>query len=85
MGTGYSIVANVLIDQFGCAEAELTPETTMEDVDLDSLAQVEFAVALEMQTGLRFSDDQVTLDTTLSQIAATIDASCAPGAEVAAP
>ncbi|MEV2254472.1 acyl carrier protein [Streptomyces sp. NPDC050147] len=85
MGTGYSIVVKVLVDQFGCTEAELMPETTMEDVDLDSLAQVEFAVALEGRTGLRFSDDQVTLDTTLSQIAATIDASCAPGAEVVAP
>lgn len=85
MGTGYSIVVDVLVGQFDCAMAELMPETTMEDVDLDSLAQVEFAVALEGRTGLRFSDDQVTLDTTLSQIAATIDAAYAAGAEVAAP
>ncbi|MEU1018084.1 acyl carrier protein [Streptomyces sp. NPDC005900] len=75
MSTGYSIVVEVLSGQFDCVARDLTPHTTMEDVDLDSLAQVEFAVALENRTGLRFSDDQVTLDTTLSQIAAVIDAS----------
>ncbi|MEU1026211.1 acyl carrier protein [Streptomyces sp. NPDC005904] len=75
MSTGYSIVVEVLSGQFDCVVRDLTPHTTMEDVDLDSLAQVEFAVALENRTGLRFSDDQVTLDTTLSQIAAVIDAS----------
>ncbi|CAL9281623.1 acyl carrier protein [Streptomyces sp. SudanB182_2057] len=85
MGTGYSIVVEVLVGEFGCLEGDLMPETTMEDVDLDSLSQVEFAVALERRTGLPFSHDQVTLDTTLSQVAAAIDGAYASGAEVTAP
>ncbi|MFF1374831.1 acyl carrier protein [Streptomyces sp. NPDC058308] len=85
MGTGYSIVVEVLVGEFGCPEDDLTPGATMEDINLDSLSQVEFAVALERRTGLPFSHDQITLDTTLNQVAAAIDDSCASGAEVTAP
>ncbi|MEV6550019.1 acyl carrier protein [Streptomyces sp. NPDC051597] len=85
MGKGYGTVVSVLVNEFQCVEGDLSPDTTMEDVDLDSLAQVLFAVALEEQTGLRFHESQITLDTTVGQIAAVIDASSGAAAEAELP
>ncbi|MBW5421331.1 acyl carrier protein [Streptomyces sp. BG9H] len=80
MATGYSTVVDILVSEFRCAEEELSPDSTMENVDLDSLAQVEFAVALENRSGRPFSEDQLTLDTTLGEIAAFLDAAPAVSA-----
>ncbi|MFK8907058.1 acyl carrier protein [Streptomyces sp. YS-3] len=85
MGQGYGTVVNVLVNEFQCVEGQLSPDATMEDVDLDSLGQVLFAVALEERTGLRFHESQITLDTTVGQIAAVIDASSGVDAEVPVP
>ncbi|GGU32955.1 acyl carrier protein [Streptomyces violascens] len=84
MGKGYSTVVEVLVADFSVTEGGLSPESTMEDLNLDSLTRVEVAVALENRTGLHFSDDQVTLDTTVGQIAAVIDASWDAAAETTA-
>ncbi|WP_030788621.1 acyl carrier protein [Streptomyces sp. NRRL S-920] len=79
MTKGYSTVVDILVDKFQCAEEELTPATTVEDVDLDSLAQVEFAITLESRIGRPFSEDQLTLDTTLGEIAAAVESSLSVG------
>ncbi|HEY8339457.1 MAG TPA: phosphopantetheine-binding protein, partial [Egibacteraceae bacterium] len=53
----------------GVDESEISPEATFEDLDLDSLDLVEFALAAEEQLGVRISDEEAeqleTLDDTV--------------------
>lgn len=65
----YEKVAELLVEKFGVDESEISPEATFEDLDLDSLDLVEFALAAEEQLGVRISDEEAeqldTLDDTV--------------------
>ncbi len=76
----YDKVKQLLIDKFGVAEEEISPEATFSDLDLDSLDLVEFALAAEEEMGVRISDEEAeqldTLDDTvklLEQKGATVE------------
>lgn len=58
MSTVYDRVKELLVDKFGVPEEDLTPEATFEDLDLDSLDLVEFALAAEEELGVRISDEE---------------------------
>ncbi|GAA2449104.1 acyl carrier protein [Streptomyces macrosporus] len=83
MSRAYGVVVDILVGKFQFTEDELSPDATLEDVDLDSLGRVEFALTLKDRTGVPFSDEQVTLDTTLGRIAAVIEEAWEAGAAVA--
>ncbi|WP_031508845.1 acyl carrier protein [Streptomyces megasporus] len=83
MGRAYGVVVDILVGKFQFTEDELAPEATLEDVDLDSLGRVEFALTLRDRTGVPFGEEQVTLDTTLGEIATAIEAAWAADAAVA--
>ncbi|MBW3605457.1 MAG: acyl carrier protein [Actinobacteria bacterium] len=60
----YDKVKELLIEKFGVAEDEISPEATFSDLDLDSLDLVEFALAAEEEMGVRISDEEAEqLDT----------------------
>ncbi len=67
--TVYEKVKEILVDKFGVEEEEVRPEATFEDLDLDSLDLVEFALAAEEDLGVRISDEEAeeldTLDDTV--------------------
>ena len=69
MATVYDKVKELLVDKFGVEEEEVSPEATFEDLDLDSLDLVEFALAAEDELGVRISDEEAeqleTLDDTV--------------------
>ena len=69
MATVYDKVKELLVDKFGVEEDEISPEATFEDLDLDSLDLVEFALAAEDELGVRISDEEAeqldTLDDTV--------------------
>ena len=58
MSTVYDRVTELLVDKFGVPEDDITPEATFEDLDLDSLDLVEFALAAEEELGVRISDEE---------------------------
>jgi acyl carrier protein len=69
MATVYDKVKELLVDKFGVEEDEISPEATFEDLDLDSLDLVEFALAAEDELGVRITDEEAeqleTLDDTV--------------------
>ncbi|PSO48005.1 MAG: acyl carrier protein [Actinobacteria bacterium QS_8_72_14] len=54
----YDRVTSILVDNFGVDSAAVSPEATFEDLDLDSLDLVEFALAAEEELGVRIEDEE---------------------------
>lgn len=54
----YDRVKTLLVDKFGVPDDDITPEATFEDLDLDSLDLVEFALAAEEELGVRITDEE---------------------------
>lgn len=52
-------VKSILVTGFNMPADQVGPEATLEDLGLDSLATVEFALALEKELGVEISDDEV--------------------------
>ncbi len=74
MSPVYDRVKELLIDKFGVPADEISPESTFEDMDLDSLDLVEFALAAEEDLGVRISDEEAEQLTTLSDTVALLEA-----------
>ncbi len=70
MSQVYDKVKELLVDKFGVEESDIRPDATFEDLDLDSLDLVEFALAAEDEFGVRITDEEAerldTLDDTVS-------------------
>ncbi|WP_327296335.1 MULTISPECIES: acyl carrier protein [unclassified Streptomyces] len=49
-------IAEIICEHFGIDPAEITPTTTFEDLDMDSLALAETVVVLEDRYGLQFPE-----------------------------
>lgn len=55
----YETVKSLLTNEFKISEDQIAPDSTLEDLGLDSLAAVEFALALEKGIGVEITDDEV--------------------------
>ena len=58
MTATYDRVASLLSSRLGVPESDITPDATFEELDLDSLDLVEFALGAEEEFGVRISDDE---------------------------
>lgn len=67
MSAVYLKVKEVLVDKFGVEEEEITLEASFDDLDLDSLDLVEFALAAEEELGVRITDEEAEQLTTLAE------------------
>ncbi|MFT2015357.1 acyl carrier protein [Streptomyces sp. 796.1] len=74
MSDALGIITEILSEQFHVDRSALRPQTTIDELELDSLALLEFSLVLGEKTGLRMSDEHVTQEVTLGQIAEWIDA-----------
>ncbi|TVL91558.1 acyl carrier protein [Streptomyces sp. SAJ15] len=72
MPTTFDSVVAVLQDTFYVDTGQAGPDTTFEDLDLDSLALVELALVVEERLGVQL--DGFTTQSTLGEATAAIDA-----------
>ncbi|MBD3003749.1 MULTISPECIES: beta-ketoacyl-ACP synthase 3 [unclassified Streptomyces] len=72
-------VVGILTDRFTVERSKMTPETTFEDLDFDSLFLVEFQLVLEERFKVLIEEDTISPMDTLSSVAGLIDARRARG------
>ena len=85
----FEAITSVLAGQFNVAAEALAPETTLEQLGLDSLALMEFVFAMEDRFDVRIPEENLDprqAGITLSRLAELLDAAVAtrPARDVAA-
>ncbi|GHG49937.1 acyl carrier protein [Streptomyces griseocarneus] len=79
----YDLMTRLLSEYFGVPEEQLTPDATFEQLDIDSLAQVEMVTLLEDR--LKVTLDENPAGATLGETAARIERLIGAGAIGAQP
>jgi acyl carrier protein len=74
MSSTDAVLIDLLTTKFNVPEREITPGSTMDDLDIDSLALAELALALQEQVGVKISDQEAARDTTVAELTATLAA-----------
>ena len=72
----FDAISSVLIDKFKVEPARILPETTLEQIGLDSLALMEFVFAVEDRFDVRIPEDKLDprqAGVTLSHVAELLD------------
>lgn len=72
----FAAVSSVLVDTFHVDAAKVVPETTLEQLGLDSLGLMEFVFAVEDKLGVRIPEDRLDprqAGVTLGQLSALLD------------
>ncbi|MBT3073244.1 phosphopantetheine-binding protein [Streptomyces bacillaris] len=69
MSMTYELIVGVLVEKFSVPPDRITPEAVLGDLDLDSLARLEFAETLRESLGAELADDEVVPSTTLAALA----------------
>jgi acyl carrier protein len=59
-------LTTLLITRFGVTEDELRPDVTFAELDLDSLALVEFTMVAEKEFGVPIGEDDLTPQATVT-------------------
>jgi acyl carrier protein len=79
MSTVHARLSDLLVSKFGVDAAGISPTATFSDLDLDSLALVEVAVAAQEEFGVDIGDSELTPEHT---VADAVDALTAKGVTV---
>ncbi|WEO93366.1 acyl carrier protein [Streptomyces sp. FXJ1.172] len=69
----YDHVCAALTLTFRIPQDELSPDITLEQLELDSLALAEFVLVLEERLGVKADSGRATRTTTLAEVAAYLD------------
>lgn len=67
-------LSGILVSHFGVEEHEVTPDATFAELDLDSLAIVEFALVAEQEFGVVIAEDEVSPKARLADAIALLTA-----------
>ncbi|MFF8652548.1 SDR family oxidoreductase [Streptomyces huasconensis] len=65
----YEMLTRLLTEEFDIPAEGITPQATVRDLELDSLTLVELTVMVAEQTGKTIETEDLTLDSTLAEIA----------------
>jgi acyl carrier protein len=79
MNAVYDRVTELLIEKFGVPAEDIAVDATFEELDLDSLDLVEFALAAEEDLGVRITDDEAEELATLGDAVALLERKGAAG------
>ncbi|MCA1654957.1 MAG: acyl carrier protein [Pseudonocardiaceae bacterium] len=74
-------LSDILTTYFGVEESEVRPDATFAELDLDSLAIVEFALVAEKEFGVAIGEDEVSPQATVSDALALLAAKGVRAAE----
>jgi acyl carrier protein len=75
-------IGDLLITHFGVPAEEYRADAVLEDLDLDSLALVEFAMVVEKEFGIAVGDDEISPRDTVGDLARLLeDKAAAAGRE----
>ncbi|MFJ1543730.1 phosphopantetheine-binding protein [Streptomyces sp. NPDC088246] len=70
-------ITEVLVSRFGVEPEEVTEDTTMRDLDLDSLALVEFALVAGGEFNIQIDDEEIGAESSVKDLIALIDSKSA--------
>jgi acyl carrier protein len=73
MSTVYTRTKDLLVEKFGIDDEEVRPDATFEELDLDSLDLVEFALAAEEEFGVRISEEEAEEFETLGDAVSMVE------------
>ena len=73
MNTVLSQVTVLLVETLGVSPEEVTPEVVLADLDVDSLAMVEFAMAAKTELGVDIGDNELTSRNTVRDMVELIE------------
>ncbi|PZT73522.1 MULTISPECIES: acyl carrier protein [unclassified Streptomyces] len=82
MSTIHPRITDVLSRTFKMPVAEILPDSTMDSLDMDSLAVAEFAVVLREATGVELDTGTLHRSTTLAQLSDHLRAAAGGGSPV---
>lgn len=71
-------LSGILTAYFGVEESEVRPDVTFAELDLDSLAIVEFALVAEKEFGVVIGEDEVSPQATVTDALALLGAKGVP-------
>ncbi len=78
--SAYSRLSTILVTYFGVEESEVRPDATFAELDLDSLAIVEFALVAEKEFGVAIGEDAVSPHATVDDALVLLGAKGVPDA-----
>ena len=64
----------IMVTQLKLSADTITPDTSLEEAELDSLGVVELSLALQSELGLEVSDDEMLAQETVGGIARLLEA-----------
>ncbi|MGW6008197.1 acyl carrier protein [Streptomyces sp. NPDC055210] len=73
MSVMYGRLVDLLVDRFEVDRAEIGPDTTFEDLDMDSLFLVELLLVIQSDFGVHVVDGAASPGDTVTQVADLIE------------
>lgn len=70
----YDVIRSVLTSTFRVPEGEIHPQTTLERLELDSLALAEFVLILHERFGVKIDKEYAARGTTVAEVVDHVDA-----------
>ncbi|GAB3488251.1 acyl carrier protein [Amycolatopsis cihanbeyliensis] len=68
MSTAYESIVGILTRRFDVAPETVSSTATFDDIDLDSLSQIELVTAINKQLGLNLTDDEMAEVSTIGEV-----------------
>jgi acyl carrier protein len=78
MDIGLDHVTTLLVASFGVPAEEVTRDVTLAELDVDSLALVEFCLLVEKKFGVTVSEDEIHGEDTVQDVVTLIQSKNAP-------
>ncbi|GLW55025.1 acyl carrier protein [Kitasatospora phosalacinea] len=73
MSSLYDTVVDVFVSRFDLDREAVLPDSTFDDLDLDSLSQIELATALKKRLGVVITDDELAEVSVVADIVALLE------------
>jgi len=73
MSALYESVVDVFSGRFGIDRDKVQPDASFDDIDLDSLSQIELATALKKKFAVEITDDEMAEMSVVSEVVAKLE------------